>query len=77
MPIPSSRRALSAWSCVVVVTVTVAVPVAVVVVVLRVALPPLAHAPAQHADPDGDDQQRGDEVQPRVELVGDDERRRG
>ena len=74
---PSSRRALSAWSCVVVVPVTVAVPVAVVVVVLRVLLPPLAHAPAEHADPDRDDQQRRDEVQPGIELIRDDELRKG
>ena len=36
---------------------------------------PLAHAPAEDADADADDQQRRDEVQPRVELVGDDELR--
>ena len=55
-----------------------------VLVVVRVAVPegsaspaakPVEHAQAEDADPDGDDEQRRDQVHPRVELLGNDELR--
>ena len=63
------------------VVVVVRMPVPMVIVRMGLApgrsppLPaqPVEHAQAQHADPDSDDEERGDQVHPRVELLGNDE----